>query len=52
MKVLFSRTSIGLAVGITVAVAGAFATSAYLYSQRHLQTLLDSARETASPSTQ
>lgn len=47
MKALFSRTSVGLAVGITVAVAGAFAASAYLYSQHYFQTLLDSARETA-----
>jgi PAS domain S-box-containing protein len=47
MKVFFSRTSVGLAVGITVAVAGAFAASAYLYSQRYFETLLDSARETA-----
>lgn len=47
MKVLFSRTSVGLAVGITVAVVGAYAASAYLYSQHYFQTLLDSARETA-----
>jgi PAS domain S-box-containing protein len=46
-KVLFSRTSVGLAVGITVAVAGAFAASAYLYSQHYFQTLLERARETA-----
>jgi len=47
MKVLFSRTSVGLAVGITVAVAGAFAASAYLYSRHYYQTLLESARRTA-----
>lgn len=47
MKVFYSRTSVSLAVGITVAVAGAFAASAYLYSQQYFQTLLESARETA-----
>jgi len=37
----------GLALGVTGTVALAFAAGAYLYSQRHYQTLLDTARATA-----
>jgi PAS domain S-box-containing protein len=47
MKFLLSRTSVGLAVGITLVVGGAFGASAYLYSRHYLQTLLESARQTA-----
>ena len=34
----------GLAVGITLAVAGACGVGAYLYAQRHYETMLDSER--------
>ena len=37
----------GLAAGITIAVAGACGAGAYLYSERHFETLLDSARGAA-----
>ena len=37
----------GLAVGITLAVAGACGVGAYLYAQRHYETMLDSERSAA-----
>lgn len=40
-------TTAALAAGITLAVGAACAAGAYLYSRRHYQTLLDSARGTA-----
>jgi PAS domain S-box-containing protein len=40
-------TTVGLAVGITLAVVGACAAGAYLYSIRHFETLLDGARGSA-----
>jgi len=42
-----SRTTAGLAGAITVAVAAAFAAGAYLYSDHHFESLLDTARENA-----
>ena len=42
-----SRTTVGLAVGITAAVAGACGLGAYLYSIRHYQTLLETAQSTS-----
>ena len=48
MRLRLTSTAAGLAVGITAAVATAFATGAYVYSQHHFQTLLESARTTAS----
>jgi len=47
MKPLFRRTTAGLAAGITLAVALVFGTGAYLYSQRHFETLRSSAKEAA-----
>jgi len=47
MKARLGSMTAGLAVGITLAVAGACAAGAYLYSQRHFKTLLDGARGTA-----
>jgi PAS domain S-box-containing protein len=44
---LFSGTTAGLAVGITVAVATASAAGAYLYSLHHFESLLETARATA-----
>ncbi len=43
----FTSMSVGLAVGITAAVAGACAAGAYVFSLHHFQTLLDTARTTA-----
>lgn len=47
MKMLFRRTTVALAGGITLAVALVFGVGAYLYSQRHFDTLLGSARDAA-----
>lgn len=47
MKARLGSMTAGLAVGITLAVAAACAAGAYLYSQRHFQTLLDGARGSA-----
>lgn len=47
MKTLFNRTTVALAAGITFAVALVFGTGAYLYSQRHFDALLGTAREAA-----
>src|SRR5215472_14848183 len=46
-KPSFASTTVGLAVGVTAAVVLACAGGAYLYSQHHMQTLLQSARATA-----
>jgi PAS domain S-box-containing protein len=46
-KPSFAGTTLGLAIGITAAVVLACAGGAYLYSQHHMQTLLQSARATA-----
>ncbi len=42
-----TSTTVGLAVGITVAVTAASAAGAYLYSLRHSRTLLEAAQGTA-----
>ena len=47
MRLRLSSTTMGLAVGITAAVCAACAAGAYLYSIRHYQTLLETARGTA-----
>jgi PAS domain S-box-containing protein len=43
----FARTTVGLAVGVTAAVVFASAGGAYVYSQHHIQSLLENARATA-----
>jgi PAS domain S-box-containing protein len=47
MRRSLNRMSAGLAIGITVAVATACGVGAYLYSLRHFNTLLETARGTA-----
>ena len=47
MKPSFGSMTAGLAVGVTAVVVIACAGSAYLYSQHHMQTLLETARNTA-----
>lgn len=47
MKARLGSMTAGLAIGITLAVAAACVAGAYLYSQRHFQTLLDGARGSA-----
>jgi PAS domain S-box-containing protein len=46
-KPSFASTTVGLAVGVTAAVVLACAGGAFLYSQHHMQSLLETARETA-----
>src|SRR5947207_15386946 len=46
-KPSFASTTVGLAVGVTAAVVLACAGGAYLYSQHHMQSLLENARATA-----
>jgi PAS domain S-box-containing protein len=46
-KPSFASTTAGLAVGVTAAVVLACAGGAYLYSQHHMQSLLETARATA-----
>jgi two-component system CheB/CheR fusion protein len=46
-KPSFASTTVGLAVGVTAAVVLACAGGAYLYSQYHMQSLLETARATA-----
>jgi len=46
MRLGLTRMTAALAVGITAAAAIAFAAGAYLYSQHHFETLLESARGT------
>lgn len=47
VKLRLSSMAVGLSVGVTGTVALAFAAGAYLYSNRHYETLLDTARATA-----
>ena len=47
MKPSFASTTVGLAVGVTAAVVLACAGGAFLYSQHHMQSLLEMARATA-----
>jgi len=47
LKYRLTGFTVGLAAGITTAVAMAFAVGAYVFSQHHFQTLLDSAEESA-----
>lgn len=47
MKPAFGSMTVGLAVGVTTAVVFACAGGAYLYSQHHMRTLLETARSTA-----
>ena len=47
VKLRLSSMTVGLTLGVTGTVAVAFAAGAYLYSQRHYRTLLDTARESA-----
>jgi len=47
MPLRLTRMTAALAVGITAAVATVFATGAYLYSQHHFQTLIETARDTS-----
>jgi len=47
MKPSFFSTTVGLAVGVTAAVVLACAGGAYLFSQHHMQSLLETARATA-----
>jgi len=42
-----TRTAAGLAIPITIAVTAAFGVGAYLYSQHHFSTLVETARGTA-----
>jgi len=46
-KPSFASMTVGLAVGVTAAVVLACAGGAYLYSQHHMQSLLENARATA-----
>jgi len=47
MNLQLTRTTVGLAAAITLAVATAFAVGAYLYSDHHFETLLDAAEKAA-----
>ncbi|MCM2256863.1 MAG: ATP-binding protein [Vicinamibacteria bacterium] len=47
MSLRLTSTTVGLAVGVTVAVSVAFGGGAYLFSVHHYDTLLESARATA-----
>ena len=47
MSVRFSGMTVGLAAGITIAVAAVCGGGAYVYSLHHFQSLLDTARTTA-----
>src|SRR5271169_1150286 len=47
MKPSFFSTTVGLAVGVTAAVVLACAGGAYLFSQHHMESLLETARSTA-----
>jgi len=47
VKPPFASTTVGLAVGVTAAVVLACAGGAFLYSQRHMQSLLEMARSSA-----
>jgi PAS domain S-box-containing protein len=47
LKYRLTGITVGLAAGITTAAATAFAVGAFVFSNHHFQTLLDSAEETA-----
>jgi PAS domain S-box-containing protein len=47
MKARLTRTTVGLAIGITVAVSTVLAAAAYVYSRHHFQSLLETARESS-----
>ena len=47
LKPSFASTTVGLAVGVTAAVVLACASGAFLFSQHHMQSLLETARGTA-----
>ncbi len=47
MKTRLTGTTVGLAIGITVAVSSVLAAAAYFYSVHHFQSLLETARETS-----
>ncbi|HWR50638.1 MAG TPA: ATP-binding protein [Bryobacteraceae bacterium] len=47
MKLRFASMTVGLAAGVTAAVAVACAAGAYVYSTHHFQTLIETARTTA-----
>src|SRR3974390_314834 len=47
MKLRFASMAVGLTLGVTAAVVGACTAAAYVYSQHHLKSLLDSARTSA-----
>ena len=47
MKRHFASTTVGMAAGVTAVVVLACAGGAYLYSQHHMQSLLETARATA-----
>jgi PAS domain S-box-containing protein len=47
VKLRFASTTVGLALGVTAAVVVACSVAAYIFSQRHFQSLLDNARTSA-----
>jgi PAS domain S-box-containing protein len=47
MRFRLTGSTIGLALGITVAVSSVLATGAYLYSSHHFESLLETARQTS-----
>jgi PAS domain S-box-containing protein len=47
MRARLTRTTVGLAVGVTVAVSSVLAAAAYVFSTHHFQSLLETARETS-----
>ncbi len=47
MKARLTRTTVGLAIGITVTVSTVLAASAFFYSRHHFQSLLETARESS-----
>ena len=47
MRFRLTGTTVGLALGITVAVSSVLAGGAYLYSTHHFESLLDTARQTS-----
>ena len=47
MRFRLTGTTVGLALGITVAVSSVLAAGAYLYSTHHFESLLETARQTS-----
>jgi PAS domain S-box-containing protein len=47
MKLRFASMTVGLALGVTVAVVGSCTVAAYFYSVRHFQSLLETVRTSA-----